>query len=105
MDATVPLWLGVMLRKRKLAKIVPPSWMDVEVLKEVARYERDPNEASFSPELPFRHAEIYRHAGREYNIIIANNIIVSYHHEYKKAEGRNIDRVWLPWCDEGIGFA
>ena len=32
----------------------------MEVLKEVARYERDPNEASFSPELPFRHAEIAR---------------------------------------------
>lgn len=28
------------------------------VLKEVLRFERDPNEASFSPDLPFRHAEI-----------------------------------------------
>jgi hypothetical protein len=32
--------------------------MDVTVLKEVLRFERDPNEASFSPDLPFRHAEI-----------------------------------------------
>ena len=47
-----------MLRRRKLAKIIPPSWMDVTVLKEVLRFERDPKEASFSPDLPFRHAEI-----------------------------------------------
>lgn len=32
--------------------------MDVEVLKEVLRFERDPREANFSPLLPFRHAEI-----------------------------------------------
>lgn len=47
-----------MLRRRKLAKIIPPSWMDVSVLKEVLRFERDPKEASFSPDIPFRHAEI-----------------------------------------------
>ena len=58
MDTTVPLWLAVMLRKRKLAKIIPPQWMDVEVLKEVLRFERDPREANFSSLLPFRHAEI-----------------------------------------------
>lgn len=58
MDTTVPLWLGVMLRRRKLAKIVPPNWMNVETLREVLRFERDPREANFSPLLPFRHAEI-----------------------------------------------
>lgn len=58
MDTEVPLWMATMLRRRKLAKIIPPSWMDVTVLKEVLRFERDPNEASFSPDLPFRHAEI-----------------------------------------------
>ncbi|KAL7509932.1 hypothetical protein ACHAXN_007189 [Cyclotella atomus] len=58
MDTSVPLWLAVMLRKRKLARIIPPHWMDVEVLKEVLRFERDPREANFSPLLPFRHAEI-----------------------------------------------
>lgn len=47
-----------MLRKRKLARIIPPSWMDASVLKEVLRFERDPKEASFSPDIPFRHAEI-----------------------------------------------
>ena len=57
-DCTVPLWLGVMLRKRKLAKIIPPQWMEVETLKEVLRFERDPREANFSSLLPFRHAEI-----------------------------------------------
>jgi len=47
-----------MLRRRKLAKIIPPSWMDISVLKDVLRFERDPKEASFSPDIPFRHAEI-----------------------------------------------
>lgn len=58
MDVSVPLWLGTMLRRRKLAKIIPPTWLDQDVLKNVLRFERDPNEASFSPDLPFRHAEI-----------------------------------------------
>ncbi|KAL3798300.1 hypothetical protein ACHAW5_010637 [Stephanodiscus triporus] len=60
MDAVVPLWLATTLRRRKLAKIVPPSWMDVDVLREVLRFERDRREASFSPDLPFRHAEVAR---------------------------------------------
>lgn len=60
MDAIVPLWLATMLRRRKLAKIVPPNWMDVDVLREVLRFERDRREASFSPLLPYRHAEISR---------------------------------------------
>lgn len=60
MDAIVPLWLATMLRRRKLAKIVPPTWMDVDVLREVLRFERDRREASFSPLLPYRHAEISR---------------------------------------------
>ena len=60
MDAIVPLWLATMLRRRKLAKIVPPGWMDADVLRGVLRFERDPKEASFSPDLPFRHAEIAR---------------------------------------------
>ncbi len=34
--------------------------MDMDILKEVLRFERDINEASFSPQLPFRHAEISR---------------------------------------------
>ncbi|KAL7468846.1 hypothetical protein ACHAXS_009095 [Conticribra weissflogii] len=58
MNVVVPLWLGTMLRRRKFAKIVPPPWMDVDTLREVLKFERDPQQASFSPELPFRHAEI-----------------------------------------------
>mmetsp|Transcript_28778 Transcript_28778/g.59766 ORF Transcript_28778/g.59766 Transcript_28778/m.59766 type:complete len:316 (-) Transcript_28778:148-1095(-) len=58
MNVVVPLWLGTMLRRRKFAKIVPPPWMDVDLLKEVLKFERDPQQASFSSELPFRHAEI-----------------------------------------------
>ncbi|KAL3804931.1 hypothetical protein HJC23_006703 [Cyclotella cryptica] len=58
MDTVVPLWLAVMLRRRKLAKIIPPSWMDADLLKEVLRFERDPREANFSSLLPYRHAEI-----------------------------------------------
>lgn len=60
MDIVVPLWLATMLRRRKLAKIVPPGWMDVDVLREVLRFERDLREQSFSANLPFRHAEISR---------------------------------------------
>mmetsp|Transcript_18308 Transcript_18308/g.28734 ORF Transcript_18308/g.28734 Transcript_18308/m.28734 type:complete len:330 (-) Transcript_18308:139-1128(-) len=58
MDTEVPLWMATMLRRRKLAKIIAPSWMDVSVLKEVLAFERDPKEASFSSDIPFRHAEI-----------------------------------------------
>lgn len=60
MNTSVPLWLATMFRRRKLAKIVPPPWMDADVLREVLLFERDPKEASFSPDLPFRHAEIAR---------------------------------------------
>lgn len=59
-DAVVPLWMATMLRRRKLCKIVPPPWMDAAVLRDVLRFERDLREQSFSPELPFRHAEIAR---------------------------------------------
>ena len=60
MDTTVPLWLGTMLRRRKLARIVPPSWMDIDTLRQVLHYERDVRQANFSPDLPFRHAEMAR---------------------------------------------
>lgn len=60
MDAAVPLWLGTMLRRRKLARIVPPSWMDIDTLRRVLHYERDVRQANFSPDLPFRHAEMAR---------------------------------------------
>lgn len=56
----MPLWLGTMLRRRKLARIVPPSWMDIDSLRQVLHYERDVRQANFSPDLPFRHAEMAR---------------------------------------------
>mmetsp|Transcript_19402 Transcript_19402/g.42216 ORF Transcript_19402/g.42216 Transcript_19402/m.42216 type:complete len:313 (-) Transcript_19402:145-1083(-) len=57
-ECSVPLWLATHLRRRNLCRIVPPSWLDVEVLRSVLKHERDPKEASFSPLIPFRHAEI-----------------------------------------------
>ena len=57
-ETAVPLWLATHLRRRNLCRLVPPSWLDVEVLRSVLKHERDPQEASFSPLLPFRHAEI-----------------------------------------------
>jgi hypothetical protein len=35
-----------MLRRRRLARIVPPGWMDAGVLRSVLRFERDVREAS-----------------------------------------------------------
>lgn len=60
LDCEVPLWLGVMLRKRNLARIVPPRWLTVDFLRGVLAHERDASKASFCPDLPFRHAEIAR---------------------------------------------
>jgi len=57
-ETAVPLWLATHLRRRNLCRLVPPPWLDVEVLRSVLKHERDPQEASFSPLLPFRHAEI-----------------------------------------------
>ena len=57
-ETAVPLWLAAHLRRRNLCRLVPPSWLDVDVLRSVLKHERDPREASFSPLLPFRHAEI-----------------------------------------------
>eukprot|EP00978_Attheya_sp_CCMP212_P020163 scaffold57308_cov55-Attheya_sp.AAC.4 len=59
-DTVVPLWLAVFLRRRSLARILLPDWMQVERLQQVLQYERDPDRASFSPDLPLRHAEISR---------------------------------------------
>lgn len=57
-ETAAPLWLAAHLRRRNLCRLVPPSWLDVDVLRSVLKHERDPREASFSPLLPFRHAEI-----------------------------------------------
>eukprot|EP00586_Coscinodiscus_wailesii_P015680 CAMPEP_0172499462 /NCGR_PEP_ID=MMETSP1066-20121228/127522_1 /TAXON_ID=671091 /ORGANISM="Coscinodiscus wailesii, Strain CCMP2513" /LENGTH=208 /DNA_ID=CAMNT_0013273223 /DNA_START=179 /DNA_END=802 /DNA_ORIENTATION=- len=57
---STPLWLACTLRRKNLARIVPPSWLRPSHLRNVLRHERDPNESSFSPFLPHRHAEIAR---------------------------------------------
>lgn len=59
-DTNVPLWLALYLRKRNLCRLRCPEWMDVENLKQVLKHERDPQEDSFSKDLPFRYAEISR---------------------------------------------
>ena len=59
-DMMMPLWLGTMLRRKGLAKIVAPDWMDVAFLEQVLQFERDPTEASFSADLPHNHAEVAR---------------------------------------------
>ena len=56
----VPLWLACTLRRRNLCRLVPPSWLDVGVLRDVLAHERDPDRGGFSDLLPFRHAEIAR---------------------------------------------
>ena len=57
-ETSLPLWIAIHLRKRNLCRLKCPSWMNVEKLKGVLRYERDPHELSLSDELPFRYAEI-----------------------------------------------
>lgn len=60
LDTVVPLWLAVLLRQRNMGRILSPSWMEVFVLRRVLQHEKDPARASFSPELPFRYAELSR---------------------------------------------
>ncbi|KAG0581996.1 hypothetical protein KC19_3G025900 [Ceratodon purpureus] len=53
---TVPLWLGIAMKKRSKCRIQPPDWMSVERLSEVLEMEREaPRE--FQP-LPFHYVEI-----------------------------------------------
>jgi GINS complex subunit 2 len=53
---TVPLWLGIAMKKRSKCRIQPPDWMSVERLTEVLEMEREaPRE--FQP-LPFHYVEI-----------------------------------------------
>ncbi len=57
---TVPLWLGIYLRKRNLCRLVAPHWLNVQFLKNVLAYERNANNNKFYPDLPFRYMEISR---------------------------------------------
>ena len=57
-EASVPMWVAISLRKRGLARIIPPEFLSVEALEHVLRYERENN--TFCPDLPHRHSEIAR---------------------------------------------
>lgn len=37
---SVPLWLAIHLRKQQKCRIVPPTWMDKEVLDEIKEAEK-----------------------------------------------------------------
>jgi len=54
----VPLWLALTLHRKGLAKIIPPSWMDIDVLSRVLQHDNE--SSSFSPELPYNYVEISR---------------------------------------------
>lgn len=36
----VPLWLAVMLKQKQKCRIVPPDWMDIEVLENIKEEEK-----------------------------------------------------------------
>mmetsp|Transcript_17094 Transcript_17094/g.20872 ORF Transcript_17094/g.20872 Transcript_17094/m.20872 type:complete len:362 (+) Transcript_17094:65-1150(+) len=55
---TVPLWLGIYLRKRNLCRIVCPPWLTTTHLKKILIHERNPDNTSFSLDIPFRYMEI-----------------------------------------------
>ena len=46
--------------KTHTCKLIAQQWMDVEHLPRVLEYEHDPNEASFSNDLPHRYMEVAR---------------------------------------------
>jgi len=59
---SVPLWMGLYLRKRNLCRLVAPPWLSVTFLKDVLSFERDPRNSDFYDprKLPFRYAEVSR---------------------------------------------
>lgn len=51
----VPLWLGVFLKRQQKCRIIPPAWMDLQVLKD--KFEEERKKEEFS-ELDFYYMEI-----------------------------------------------
>lgn len=43
----VPLWLGVMLKQKQKCRMVPPDWMDIEVLENIKEEEKRSRLVSF----------------------------------------------------------
>ena len=52
---TVPLWLGIYLKRQQKCHIIPPAWMDSQVLKDKFRLEEE--QESFT-EIDFYYMEI-----------------------------------------------
>jgi hypothetical protein len=52
----VPLWMAILFQQKSLARIQAPIWMEVDILRNILKYEQD--KESFNPELPFRYQEI-----------------------------------------------
>jgi GINS complex protein len=52
----VPLWMAILFQQKSVARIQAPTWMEVETLRGILRYEQETE--SFSPDLPFRYQEI-----------------------------------------------
>ncbi|ESO07225.1 hypothetical protein HELRODRAFT_76714 [Helobdella robusta] len=48
----VPLWVAVMLKQRQKCRIIPPTWMDVEILQQKKQEEID---SKFFTEMPSKH--------------------------------------------------
>jgi GINS complex subunit 2 len=58
LQVQVPMWLATLLKQKSLCRVQSPSWMQVEVLKKILKYEQDQDQ--FSNDLPFRYQEISR---------------------------------------------
>jgi GINS complex subunit 2 len=52
---SVPLWLGIYLKRQQKCHIIPPAWMDIEVLK--AKFQEERAKEDFS-EIDFYYMEI-----------------------------------------------
>ncbi|XP_037805546.1 probable DNA replication complex GINS protein PSF2 [Lucilia sericata] len=52
MPVHVPLWLGIHLRKQQKCRIVPPEWMDMDLLEEIKEEEK---RSKFFTKMPSEH--------------------------------------------------
>ena len=56
METTVPLWLALLLKKKSLCHIPPPSWIDASNLQSILKQEQ--TQESFSTDLPYHALEV-----------------------------------------------
>ncbi|KAI5294323.1 DNA replication protein psf2 [Ascosphaera acerosa] len=50
--AQVPLWLALLLKRQKRARIVPPAWLNADNLSLILEFETDAARDTFTPPLP-----------------------------------------------------